>query len=115
MHGRIEEGKAAFNRIYKMYQRNAMTRNLEFNIGEKEFKELIGKECWYCGKLPSQVQKAKWSNYIYNGIDRVNNKKGYVSGNVVPCCKRCNRAKDTQSLDEFLEWALAIAERHVCA
>lgn len=38
-----------------------------------------------------------------NGIDRVDNDKGYVPGNVSPCCWVCNIAKGTMSLDEWAE------------
>ena len=37
-----------------------------------------------------------------NGIDRVDNKKCYVSGNVVSCCKFCNYAKNMNILEEFM-------------
>lgn len=50
-------------------------------------------------------------NFLYNGIDRVDSKKGYVAGNVVTCCRNCNQAKSDKSIDEFEEWAIRLAEQ----
>ena len=41
----------------------------------------------------------------YSGIDRIDNAAGYTEGNVVACCRICNRAKETLSVQEFAEWA----------
>lgn len=43
-------------------------------------------------------------DYTYNGIDRVNNDIGYIKNNCIPCCKICNRAKNSMSYDDFLNW-----------
>ena len=48
-------------------------------------------------------------DYTYNGIDRVDNTRGYTLDNVVPCCFKCNRAKDTMTKEEFLEWVGRVA------
>lgn len=39
-----------------------------------------------------------------NGIDRVDNNKGYTLNNCVPCCKTCNQAKHRLSQEYFIEW-----------
>jgi len=38
----------------------------------------------------------------YSGLDRVDSSRGYVHGNVVPCCGECNYAKQDLSVDDFL-------------
>jgi len=43
-------------------------------------------------------------DYVYSGIDRLDSSKGYEPGNVVPCCKQCNWAKNDIAYDKFLEW-----------
>lgn len=54
---------------------------------------------------PSNVARAKNGNdFIYSGIDRVDNSIGYTEGNVVPCCITCNKAKSKQTSEEFLKW-----------
>jgi hypothetical protein len=39
----------------------------------------------------------------FNGLDRIDNRKGYVSDNIVPCCSDCNLAKRDLSIKAFLE------------
>jgi hypothetical protein len=45
-----------------------------------------------------------------NGIDRMDNTKGYLPGNVTTACDRCNRGKHTMSTDQFLALAHRIVE-----
>ena len=52
------------------------------------------------GRLKGQ----KYKPLAYNGLDRVDNSRGYEPSNVVPCCRRCNRAKDDMSSQEFMKW-----------
>jgi 5-methylcytosine-specific restriction endonuclease McrA len=42
--------------------------------------------------------------FLYSGIDRKDNEKGYTEENCVPCCKRCNGIKgEWLSYEEMLE------------
>ena len=40
----------------------------------------------------------------YNGIDRVDSRKGYFLGNLVPCCDMCNYSKNDYTLEEFIRY-----------
>lgn len=40
---------------------------------------------------------------VANGIDRLDNSKGYTLGNTVSCCKGHNTMKSSLSTNEFLE------------
>lgn len=79
---------------------------------KKEFETLTKSNCFYCGVAPKtkvwsdlkQVNNTESSTYTYNGIDRVNNNKGYVFNNCVSCCKECNRAKYNMSYTDFMKW-----------
>ena len=73
------------------------------------------QECFYCGlshskEIPDRVNETAkgklLSNTIVkcNGIDRIDSSKGYVESNVCSCCKYCNTAKNTMSVEEFLEF-----------
>lgn len=44
----------------------------------------------------------RFNNFIV--IDRVNSCLGYISTNVVSCCKICNSAKSNLPLIEFENW-----------
>lgn len=99
----FEKGDVGFNIVYKQYIRHARNYNRIFDLSKEDFRELTQKECFYCGGKPSAVQrsKSKHSEFIYNGIDRIDSKKGYVKNNVKTCCKVCNRMKWDHSLEDF--------------
>lgn len=113
---RTNKGESGFNSLFYIYKRNAKNRDLEFNLTREEFSGLTQQNCYYCGEEPKQVvgtkrnNKKDWAKYIYNGIDRVNNDKGYIIENCVPCCRKCNRAKDIMSIEEFYEWIKKLME-----
>lgn len=92
---------SAKNSLFLAYQYGAKERDLEFNMSFKKFIEITSQNCYYCGVKPTQVQKARGGNYIYNGIDRKNPKVGYIVSNCVASCKICNRAKLDMSFEDF--------------
>ena len=101
---RLPKGEVGLNELYGSYKHNAKGRNLSFNISKEEFKFLTEKNCSYCNAQPTNKIKARHINgtYIYNGLDRVDNSKGYEIDNVVPCCKHCNMMKKTMSKQDFI-------------
>jgi len=101
---KLPDGEASFNHLYAQYRRNAEAKGREFTLTKVKFKELITSDCYYCGSKPERRHKPKDSitSYFSNGIDRVDNTKGYIEGNVVACCKKCNWMKRELELDEFL-------------
>ena len=103
---RLPKGLANARCILGVYRRKAGYRGLAWELTQEQFLDLTGKSCHYCGVEPRQTYDRIGSNgaYTYNGIDRVDNSKGYVIENCVPCCGRCNRAKDVMGLDEFTGW-----------
>jgi len=100
------------NRVFLDYQRRAKEKNLNFVLSKEQFKSLIDSDCYYCGAKPSNsfVQHNK-SLPVYQGIDRMDNTKGYTPDNVVPCCIVCNKMKKALSHDEFILHILKIASR----
>lgn len=106
---------AAYNRLYASYKRNAKKRNIEFDVPLKIFSILINQPCTYCGALPSNIMKATNGSIKYTGLDRLDAKLGYAGDNIIPCCGRCNIAKRSMSVGEFIIWLLKtsknIAER----
>lgn len=104
-------GESGFNRIFKAYIRGAEKRGHVFELTKDEFKELVASNCAYCGIPPSTVSSpSKRGNFTYNGVDRVDNNLGYISDNVVSCCRWCNSAKGTRNYDEWIDWLDRIAE-----
>lgn len=99
----LPDGEANFNALYYKYRRNGIKRDLEFNLTKEQAKILFKGDCYYCGIKPLQKHTYKKSNgeYFYNGIDRVDNTKGYNIDNCVSCCGTCNHAKHNMSQDNF--------------
>jgi len=107
-----EKGLGNFNKLYNSYKNNSKRRNLNFELDVEEFRELTKKNCFYCNIEPSTRYNSKNMNgeYIYNGIDRINNDIGYTLENCVPCCGICNLMKRNLSLEEFKDKLRAITK-----
>jgi hypothetical protein len=102
----IENNSLSFTNLYHRYKTSSKQRKIEFNLSKDEFKKFTSSNCYYCGIAPLQVgrRKIKDNVYLYNGIDRLDNNKGYLFNNVKPCCFICNRAKRDLTLESFLQY-----------
>lgn len=113
----LPKGEAAFNRLYQRYQYIAEKKGYTFCLSRIEFKTITTQNCHYCGIVPKTSVSHNYircnGDYIYNGIDRVDNNKGYVEKNVVACCSMCNQMKKAYSQEEFLEQVKKIYEHSV--
>ena len=109
MESNISKYEAGFRATLRVYKQSAKERGLDFSLSEDCFKEITQSDCTYCGQEPSQFQ-TRFSEFKYNGIDRVDNSLGYVDGNCVPCCKLCNRMKDVMSVEEFKDHVKSILD-----
>lgn len=88
-------------RLFKDQKRQAAQRNLEWELSFPEMQDLMRKRCTYCFQMP----KLNTTNGITrNGIDRIDNKLGYIRGNVASCCWICNRAKMNMESYDFEAW-----------
>jgi len=101
-------GESSFNALYSGYVDRCKRKQREFKLTKEEFREITSKNCFFCGIEPLQIfskgKKHRNGHYLHNGIDRIDSLKGYIIGNVLPCCEICNKAKRDMSLDEFLKW-----------
>lgn len=100
-------GYASSRFVFNTYKCNAVQRGYDFSLSFEEFLRLASMPCHYCNECPSNeclVRKNANGSFIYSGIDRVDNNVGYCAANVVPCCARCNRAKNKSTLADFLSW-----------
>jgi 5-methylcytosine-specific restriction endonuclease McrA len=101
----------AKNSLLYDYRRNAKIRGIAFSLTPEEFFSMTELPCFYCGSLPSNLNKIAYKNpsaYTYSGIDRKNNFLGYTLENCVPCCFSCNRAKNNHTYEEFKSWAVRL-------
>ncbi len=105
-------GNSLHRKIFMEYRRRCRLRKISFKLSFEDFCSLIVMDCAYCGKTPSQVRKLYPKDGSTNGIDRVDNKKGYVFSNCVAACKECNQMKTSSTLKEFLLLVKSIYEKH---
>lgn len=101
---KIAKIDAGYKSIYASYRSNAISRKHVFNIDFNYFKKLLISNCFYCNIEPSNTYFKSYYNVKYNGIDRINNKIGYIESNIVPCCKMCNISKNNYDMENFLNW-----------
>lgn len=101
-------GINARNRLIGNYDLRCRRQEIVWALTIEQAEVLFKGNCHYCGAKPSQVSRPRAAftgEYIYNGIDRVDNSRGYESDNVVSCCKNCNRAKRDMAYEDFIAWA----------
>lgn len=102
---RLPQGEGAIRSIFATYSNSAKKRGHEFTLTKQDLTSLVSKTCYYCGREPSQESWVNDFHHVkYNGLDRVDNEKGYTIDNVVTSCYRCNRAKAKMTKDQFLDW-----------
>ena len=70
---------------YQRLKHQSKTRGIELQITFLEWRELTAQEECFYDQSPLPPTS--------HGLDRLDNQKGYVIGNVVPCCTSCNRRK----------------------
>lgn len=104
--------KAALNALYCMLKNRSKSRGLAVEISKDDVLSMMEQECFYCGLPPSNISTRYGRKVAYSGIDRMNNSKGYIKGNVVACCKACNVAKNYYSTEEYIERCEGVAARH---
>ena len=79
---------------FKIYQRSARLKKLQFTFSEEEFKEMVVKPCYYCNILDEKG---------FNGIDRMNQSVGYIQSNSTSCCIMCNWMKGSLDSATFIK------------
>jgi hypothetical protein len=77
-------------------KQSADSRNIKFDLSFVTLKRLMEqKKCFYTGRL----LEAR-GDYALS-IDRIDNKLGYIEGNVVSCTVEINRKKTDITLEEI--------------
>ena len=64
--------------------------------------------CFYTGLEMTRTRDGKFSI----SVDRTDNNKGYIPSNVVLCCWFVNAMKSEFCMDEFVNTAILIADKH---
>ena len=104
---RLEYGESSKRSLIRSYKSNARKKGYAFNLTDEQCEHLFKQNCHYCNLIPSTIKhksEPTFGEYVYNGIDRMNNNIGYESDNVVTCCQECNFKKGAQSYEDFIKW-----------
>ena len=110
---KLPYGFASRNELLASYKKSARLRGYEWDMSDERYREIIDGECVYCGDSKSMERKPNKNvngEFMYTGIDRVDNTKGYTDCNTVPCCWVCNRAKGAMGLQQFHAWIEKITQ-----
>jgi len=89
---------------YTTYKNRADKKHLEFDILRSNFYNLMLMNCYICGKETDDKN--------FNGIDRIDNTKGYFLGNCAPCCYNCNKIKKNYTFEKIIMKAIQISKTH---
>lgn len=84
--------KTSQNDAYMICKNSASSKNLSFEYTKEYYFELIKHPCTYCGTIDERG---------FNGVDRLDCKKGYTLENGVSCCTMCNLMKASLSVCVF--------------
>jgi len=86
---------------FAQYAARAARKGLAFELTEESFDVKCRAACAYCRKEPGPSHR--------NGVDRVDNSRGYTEDNCVSCCSECNQMKGAMTGADFFAGARAVA------
>lgn len=89
---------------FNAYKKSASRRDIEFNLTQNDFNLITTNDCYLCGKENNE-------DHI-NGVDRIDNSKGYCFDLCKACCSVCNRLKNNYQLKDLLIKMLMIYNKH---
>lgn len=101
----------------KQRNKNRKLGPLVWALSLEQFLQITASPCNYCGlawskTFPCRSQNRMNGEYKHNGIDRMDNKVGYIVTNCVACCLTCNVAKAQMTVEEFHAWIVRVYRRH---
>ncbi len=109
-------GAQGMKTAIRYYVKAAKDRGYAWTLSDDEARPLLLGNCTYCGAVPANriglkprysAGSNKYHSVLTNGIDRVDNSRGYEPGNCVSCCSKCNYSKHNHSVDAFKAWVAA--------
>lgn len=75
-------------------------KDIIWEVTLTQFRELTAKPCIYCGGFLQTTPSP--------GLDRKDPNLGYLTDNVVQCCRRCNVVKNNVLTYEEMRWAMGL-------
>ena len=78
------------NTLYNLYVQRCKKRKISLSMDKESLIKLVSLDCYYCGIDYTINRKQKYGEFKCNGLDRIDNNKGYEIDNVLTCCQYCN-------------------------
>lgn len=123
MHEKNKKSDGLARIIIRDYQNAARDSKREFKLSLEDCKSLFEQDCYYCGTPPLQEKKyspcrqiaeeTRKEVFLFNGIDRIDNSKGYTKENVRTSCRKCNIMKAKLSENEFYGWITKLIQHQI--
>jgi hypothetical protein len=122
--GRIHPTDMALSRLHQHLKHSAKQRGFCWSLTYADVAFFCSQNCMYCGLKPFQKFRNRYMvdrkvtylhvpDFVYNGLDRVDNSLGYIQDNCVPCCGICNNMKGTMTREEFVVCVRRIADASI--
>lgn len=114
--GRIPRGQSGRSQFWKVVKYSASSRFLKLGLSKGEALKTGIKSCFWCNTKPVNLMNKRtrtaaqreYGAFVCHGLDRIDNSVGYIKGNVVACCKICNRGKGASTLKEWIAWTSGV-------
>lgn len=90
-------------RVYRKFKKSAFNRNLEFDLTEENFYRDYNGICSLTGWEIDISYKNQTAS-----VDRIDNSKGYILGNVQWVHSRINMSRGKQELEDFISMCEAV-------
>ena len=115
-HNKVRDREYAIKK--QLYKTNVEKRSqrlgFNYNISLEDYIKLIEQPCFYCGIKDSNYATDRYNTkkngrktsdtiVYYNGIDRIDSKKGYIPENIQWVYSKINLMKYTLSNKRFIE------------
>jgi hypothetical protein len=114
---KMKPADAQINRAHRSFVSNARRRGLSVQLTKSEWLSIVRMPCYYCNAEGSNiwvpVNRCYGSSFSCNGVDRLDSNKNYTKRNSVSCCKHCNIAKNSLTVNEFLGLVQAVYNKHL--
>lgn len=88
---------------FNNYKHHCTSNRREFELSLEQFETIVKLPCFYCDTVQDKG---------FNGIDRMDQKQGYVIENCVSCCKLCNYMKGAVDNITFIQRVEHILKRN---
>ena len=83
---------------FLMIEQSAESRGFKFNLTLRTIRRLLNTEkCFFTGELLNNIE----NDSNQRTFDRINNRQGYIEGNVVACCRNINMKKGDLTVQEI--------------